>query len=82
MSASVNPSKEGARIRHRENQREGNKAFLKIVHKAFLKIVPDRESGRKTKWLAKVRRVRIVTQQETHGMLSENKKNVQQKIIN
>ena len=36
--------------------------------------MPDRESRRKTKWQAKVRRVRGVTRQETQGMLSENKK--------
>ena len=36
--------------------------------------MPDRESGRKTKWLTKVKRVRRVTRQEAHGMLSENKK--------
>ena len=53
-------SKEGVR---KEKGRKDSKNF-----------VPDRESGRRTKWLAKVRRVRRVTRQETHGMLSENKK--------
>ena len=37
--------------------------------------MPDGESERNTKWLAKVRRV---TRQEKHGMLSEKKEKMQQ----
>ena len=56
--------------------RSKDKTWRKIKEKGIKdskNFVPDRESRRKTKWRVKVRRVRRVAQQVTHGMLSENK---------